>query len=98
MFRRMLSCLALTVMACMSIPVAIAPASAPSGANPPAPIHPCLNGGWRTLSDASGAPFGNERQRISYAIHHTMGLADLAGSLTGTFLPPFGATVAAFWG
>jgi hypothetical protein len=47
-----------------------------------------MNGGWQTLTDASGQPFANEGLCIASAIHHPVSLADLAGSVgvpLGTF-------------
>jgi hypothetical protein len=45
----------------------------------------CMNGGWRTLTDASGQPFRNQGQCIAFAIHPPISLADLANSsFTGT--------------
>jgi hypothetical protein len=44
-----------------------------------------MNGGWHTLTNASGQPFRNQGQCIAFAIHHPVSLADLANpSFTGT--------------
>jgi hypothetical protein len=44
-----------------------------------------MNGGWLTLTDASGQPFANQGACIAYANHHPVRLADLASSsVTGT--------------
>jgi hypothetical protein len=84
MLRRILTGILLTIASCVAIPVGLALASAPAGASPPAPIQQCMNGGWKTLTDASGRPFKNQGRCIRYAIHHPVSLSDLAGSLTGT--------------
>jgi hypothetical protein len=39
-----------------------------------------MNGGWRNQTNASGQPFRNQGQCITYAIHHPVGLTDLASS------------------
>jgi hypothetical protein len=46
---------------------------------------------WRVaeLHRRSRQPFCNQGQCVSYAIHHTVSLADLAGSLTGTLSAVF---------
>jgi hypothetical protein len=43
-----------------------------------------MNGGWQTITEASGQPFANQGQCVAYAIHHPVSLADLAGSVVGT--------------
>jgi hypothetical protein len=81
MVRRVLAILALAVGPFIVIPTALAPVAS---AAPPGPIQKCMNGGWQTLTDASGQPFKNQGRCIAYAIHHPVSLSDLAGSLTGT--------------
>jgi hypothetical protein len=51
-----------------------------------------MDGGWQTLTDASGHPFPNQGQCIAFAIHNPVSLADLANpSFSGTtFFIPFG--------
>jgi hypothetical protein len=51
-----------------------------------------MNGGWQTLTDASGQPFPNQGQCIDFAIHNPVSLADLSNrSFTGTTIFfPFG--------
>jgi hypothetical protein len=39
-----------------------------------------MNGGWQTLTNASGQPFANEGLCIAYAIRHPVGLADVTSS------------------
>jgi hypothetical protein len=44
-----------------------------------------MDGGWQTLTDASGQPFANQGQCIAFVLHHPISLADLANpSITGT--------------
>jgi hypothetical protein len=44
-----------------------------------------MNGGWRTLTDASDQPFANQGRCIAFAIHNPVSLADLANpSFAGT--------------
>jgi hypothetical protein len=44
-----------------------------------------MNGGWQTLTDASGHAFANQGVCVAYAMHHPVSLADLASSsLSGT--------------
>ncbi len=74
MLRRMLTGVVLTITSCVAIPVALTPASAPAGASPPAGVKQCKDGGWQTLTDASGRPFKNQGQCIAYAIHHRASL------------------------
>ncbi len=84
MVRRILIGVALTLTSCAAIPIALGPASAPAGASPATAVQQCKNGGWQTLTDASGQPFRNQGQCSSYFIHNPAGLADLAGSFSGT--------------
>lgn len=59
--------------------------SAPAGAAPPTAIQQCMNDGWQTLTSASGQPFKNQGQCISYEIHDPVGLADVtSSSFSGT--------------
>ncbi len=77
----------------VSIPtVAGAVGAAPTGStNVPAGVGLCQRGGWRTLTNAQGQPFGNQGQCISYFIHNPVSLADLAGSFSGTTTWTFGS-------
>ncbi len=68
----------------VAIPIAVTSISTQAGAAPPTAVQQCKDGRWRTLTDASGQPFRNQGQCISYLIHHPVSLSDLAGSLTGT--------------
>ena len=79
MIRRILVSVGLAAASLIAIPVV---ESAPASAAPPAAIQQCMNGGWRTLTDASGQPFRNQGQCISYEIHHPVSLADLASPST----------------
>jgi hypothetical protein len=48
-----------------------------------------MNGGWQTLTDATGQLFANQGLCIDFAIHHPVSLADLAtSSFTGTTSGP----------
>jgi hypothetical protein len=89
MFRRILTGVVLTVTPCVAIPIAL-PASAAAGASLPAAVQQCANGGWRTLTNASGQPFKNQGQCISYAILHPVSLADLASASPFTGTPTLG--------
>ena len=85
MVRRILASGFLAVLPLFAIPIALAPAVAPIGASPPPGIENCMDGGWQTLTDASGHPFLNQGRCIAFAIHHPVSLADLAiSSFTGT--------------
>src|SRR6202011_4384365 len=57
---------------------------AQAGAAHPTAVQQCKHGGWQTLTDASGQPFGNQGQCITYFIHNPISLADLTGSFSGT--------------
>jgi hypothetical protein len=81
MVRRVLAGLGLAALWSVVVPVFT---SAPAVAAPPGEIQQCMNGGWQTLTGASGQPFKNQGQCISYRIQHPVSLADLAGSFTGT--------------
>jgi hypothetical protein len=81
MVRRVLAGLGLAALSSVVVPIFT---SAPAVAAPPVAIQQCMNGGWQTLTGASGQPFKNQGQCISYQIHHPVSLADLAGSFTGT--------------
>jgi hypothetical protein len=84
MVRRVLTSVLLALVPALAVPIAIAPA-APGGAAPPGSIQQCMNGGWQTLTDASGQPFTNQGLCIDFAIHHPVSLADLAtSSFSGT--------------
>jgi hypothetical protein len=85
MLRRTLTGVALTIISCVAIPVALAPASAPAGASAPAAVQQCLNGGWQTLTGTSGQPFANQGRCIAFVILHPISLANVANSsITGT--------------
>ncbi len=84
MVRRLLASLILAAFPVVVIPIAVTSMGAQAGSAPPTAVHQCKDGGWQTLTDASGQPFKNQGQCISYAIHHPISLSDLAGSLTGT--------------
>ncbi len=76
----------------VTIPIAAAPVGAASSgvAHTPANKDQCKNGGWRSLAGGQGVPFRNQGQCATWAIHHPVTLADLAGSFTGTtVLTPF---------
>jgi hypothetical protein len=89
MVRRLFASGLLAVLPILAIPIAMTPAEA-VGATPPGSIQNCMEGGWRTLTDASGHPFLSQGQCISYRIHHPVSLADLAGSFSGTTSFTFG--------
>jgi hypothetical protein len=90
MARRLLASGLIAVLAILAIPIAMIPAAVPVGATPTGSIQSCMDGGWRTLTDASGHPFFTQGQCISYRIHHPVSLADLAGSFSGTTSFTFG--------
>lgn len=90
MLRRIITGIVLALTSCTAIPAVAALTSAPAGGSPPAAVQQCMNGGWRTLKDAAGQSFENEGQCISYAIHHPVGLADLAGPSPFTGTPTLG--------
>ena len=70
MVRRLLASVFLTAFPVVVIPIAVPSIGARAGAAPPTAVQHCNNGGWQTLTDASGQPFGNQGQCIAYAIHH----------------------------
>lgn len=85
MVRRLLASVFLAVFPVLVIPIAVTSIGARAGAAPPTPVQQCKDGGWQTLTDASGQPFRNQGQCIAFAIHHPVSLADLANpSFTGT--------------
>ncbi len=86
MVRRLLASIFLACFPLVMIPIAVTSMGARAGAAPPTAVQQCKDGGWQTLTDASGQPFRNQGQCISYFIHHPIGLADLAGSFSGTTL------------
>jgi hypothetical protein len=77
MVRRSFGVLALAVVPFISIPTALA---STAGAAPPVPVQDCLNGGWQTLTNASGQPFTSEGRCVAYALHHPVGLVDVVSS------------------
>jgi hypothetical protein len=78
MVRRLPAVFVLAIIPFILTPTAL---NSVSSAAPPSQIQHCMNGGWHTLSDASGQPFKNQGRCISYAIHHPVSLADLASAL-----------------
>ena len=84
MFRRLLASIFLAAFPVVVIPIAVTSVGARAGAAPPTAVQECKDGGRQTLTDASGQPFRNQGQCISYLIHHPVSLADLAGSFSGT--------------
>jgi hypothetical protein len=84
MVRRLLASVFLAAFPVVVIPIAVTSMGVRAGAAPPTAVQQCKDGGWQTLTDASGQPFKNQGQCISYFIHNPVGLSDLAGSLTGT--------------
>lgn len=57
----------------------------------PVSVGLCQQGGWQSLTNVQGQPFGNQGQCITYFIHNPVSLADLAGSFTGTTTWTFGS-------
>jgi hypothetical protein len=96
MVRRLLASVFLAAFPVVAIPVAVTSMGAPAGAAPPTVVQQCKNGGWQTLTDASGQRFRNQGQCISYFIHSPVSLADLAGSFSGTESFTFGTGGCAF--
>jgi hypothetical protein len=84
MVRRLLASVFLAAFPVVLIPIAVTSVGARAGAAPPTAVQQCKDGGWQTLTDASGQPFRNQGQCISYFIHNPVSLADLAGSFSGT--------------
>ena len=95
MVRRLLASVFLAALPVVVIPIAVTSVGARAGAAPPTAVQQCKDGGWRTLTDASGQPFKNQGQCISYFIHNPVSLADLAGLFSGTqsFTQPGGCSV-----
>jgi hypothetical protein len=90
MVRRLLASVFLAAFPVLVIPIAVTSMGAQAGAAPPTAVQQCQNGGWQTLTDASGQRFTNQGQCISYFIHHPVSLADLAGTFSGTTSFTFG--------
>jgi hypothetical protein len=84
MVRRLLASIFLATFPVVVIPIALTSIGARAGAAPPTAVQQCKDGGWQTLTDASGQPFKNQGQCVSYFIHHPVSLADLTGSFSGT--------------
>ena len=84
MIRRLLASVFLAAFPVVVIPIAVTSMGARAGAAPPTAVQQCKDGGWRTLTDASGQPFKNQGQCISYFIHSPVTLADLTGPFSGT--------------
>ena len=84
MVRRLLASIFLTTFPVVVIPIALTSIGARAGAAPPTAVQQCKDGGWQTLTDASGQSFKNQGQCINYLIHNPVSLADLAGSFSGT--------------
>lgn len=82
MVRRLLASVFLAAFPVVVLPISVT--SIGAGAAPPTAVQQCKDGGWQTLTDASGQTFRNQGQCISYFIHHLVSLADLAGSFSGT--------------
>ncbi len=55
----------------------------------PLSVGLCQHGGWQSLTNVQGQPFGNQGQCITYLMHNPVSVADLAGSFTGTTPVPF---------
>ena len=70
MVRRLLVSVFLAVFPVVVIPIAVTSMGTQAGAAPPTAVQQCKDGGWRTLTDASGQPFKNQGQCISYFIHN----------------------------
>src|SRR5262249_54895158 len=62
-----------------------------SSVNVPSSPNQCKSGGWSSFTDQHGAPFSNQGQCVTWALHHPISLADVASSspFTGTtsYLP-----------
>jgi hypothetical protein len=72
----------------ISIPTAGSPVGAASTQKQSS--DQCKDGGWQSLTNAQGQPFGNQGRCISYFIHNPVSLADLAGPFSGTQSFTFG--------
>jgi len=70
MVRRLLVSVFLAAFPVVVIPIAVTSTGAQAGAAPPTAVQQCKNGGWQTLTDASGQPFNNQGQCVSYFIHN----------------------------
>lgn len=90
MVRRLLASVFLVAFPVVVIPIAVTSMGSQAGAAPPTAVQQCKDGSWQTLSDASGQPFKNQGQCVSYFIHNPVGLADLTGSFSGTQSFTFG--------
>ena len=70
------------------LPLVAAPAAAAvTATGVPTSVAACRHGGWRTVSDPTGAPFGSRAACIRWATAHPGGaltLADLGGAFSGT--------------
>ena len=84
MIRRLLASVLLAAFPVVVMPIAITSIGARAGAASPAAVQQCKDGVWQTLTEASGQPFRNQGQCISYFIHNPVSLADLTGSFSGT--------------
>ena len=96
MFRRLLASVFLAAFPVVVVPIAVTSMGARAGAAPPTAVQQCKDGGWQTLTDASGQPFRNQGQCVSYFIHNPISLADLAGSFSGTQSFTFGTDGCSF--
>jgi hypothetical protein len=98
MVRRLFVRVSLAAIPFVMIPIAITSIGAKASAAPPAQIQQCMNGGWRTLTDASGQHFQNQGQCIAFAIHHRVSLSDLADpfAIDGTTSFALGANGCSF--
>jgi hypothetical protein len=78
--------LAIVVSLCVWIPTAVGAAgTAQTGStNVPLSVSQCEQGGWQSLTNVQGQPFGNQGECITYLIHNPVSLADLTGSFSGT--------------
>ena len=59
-----------------------------SSTHVPLSVDQCEHGGWQSLTNVQGQPFGNQGQCIAYMTHNPVSLADLTGSFSGTTIPP----------
>jgi hypothetical protein len=80
MVRRLFASIFLAAFPVVVIPIAVTSMGAQAGAAPPTAVQQCKDGGWQTLTDASGQPFRNQGR----CIHNPISLADLTGSFSGT--------------
>ena len=84
MIRRWLASVVLVALPVAVVPVAVTSFGGQAGAALPTAVQQCEDGGWQTLTDASGQHFQNQGQCISYLIHHPVSLGSLTGSFSGT--------------